>query len=38
MTPMTDAYTWQGRDLLAVDDDKIGRISEIYEDQRTVRN
>jgi uncharacterized protein (TIGR02271 family) len=35
MTPMTDAYTWQGRDLLGGDDEKIGRIDGIYEDQRT---
>jgi uncharacterized protein (TIGR02271 family) len=32
---MTDAYTWQGRDLLGSDDEKIGSIQEIYEDERT---
>jgi uncharacterized protein (TIGR02271 family) len=32
---MTDAYTWQGRDLLGSDDEKIGSIKEIYEDERT---
>ena len=35
MTPMTDAYTWHGRDLLGRDDEKIGRIDGIYEDQQT---
>ncbi len=32
---MTDAYTWQGRDLLGSDGEKIGSIKEIYEDVRT---
>ena len=35
MTTMTEAYTWQGRDLIGSDDDKIGSIKEIYEDSRT---
>ena len=35
MTPVTDAYMWQNRDLLASDRDKIGSVKEIYEDQRT---
>ena len=32
MTTMTDAYTWQGRELIGSDGDKIGTIKEIYED------
>jgi uncharacterized protein (TIGR02271 family) len=32
---MTDAYTWQGRDLLGSDGEKIGSIKEIYEDVHT---
>jgi uncharacterized protein (TIGR02271 family) len=35
MTPVTDAYTWQNRDLIASDGEKIGSVKEIYEDQRT---
>ena|SRR5436309_2455124 len=35
MAPVTDAYTWQGRDLLGGDGERIGSIKEIYEDQRT---
>jgi uncharacterized protein (TIGR02271 family) len=35
VTTMTEAYTWQGRDLIGSDDDKIGSIKEIYEDTRT---
>jgi uncharacterized protein (TIGR02271 family) len=35
MTPVTDAYTWQGRDLVGTDDEKIGSVKEIYEDERT---
>lgn len=35
MTTMTDAYTWQGRDLVGSDGEKIGSIKEIYEDVRT---
>ena len=35
MTTMTDAYTWQGRDLLGSDGEKIGSVKEIYEDAAT---
>jgi uncharacterized protein (TIGR02271 family) len=35
MTPATDAYTWQGRDIVGNDGAKIGSVKEIYEDQRT---
>jgi uncharacterized protein (TIGR02271 family) len=35
LTTITDAYTWQGRDLLDSDGEKIGSIKEIYEDVRT---
>lgn len=35
MTPLTDAYTWQGRDLLGNDGEKIGSVKEIYQDERT---
>jgi len=35
VTTMTDAYTWQGRELLGSDGEKIGNIKEIYEDTRT---
>ena len=35
MTPVTDAYTWQGRDLVGADGEKIGSVKEIYEDDRT---
>jgi len=35
MTTMTDAYTWQGRELLGSDGEKIGSIKEIYEDVAT---
>ena len=35
MTPVTDAYTWQGRELLGLDGEKIGSVKEIYEDERT---
>lgn len=37
MTPVTDAYTWQGRDLLGSDGEKIGSVTEVYVDQRTGR-
>ena len=37
MTPVTDAYIWQGSDLLGSDGEKIGSVKEIYEDQRTGR-
>jgi uncharacterized protein (TIGR02271 family) len=32
MNTMTDAYTWQGRELVGSDGEKIGTIKEIYED------
>ena len=35
MTPVTDAYTWHGRDLLGSDGEKIGSVKEIYQDERT---
>lgn len=35
MTPVSDAYTWQGRDLLGSDGEKIGSVKEIYQDERT---
>ena len=35
MTPVTDAYTWHGRELLGLDGEKIGSVKEIYEDERT---
>jgi uncharacterized protein (TIGR02271 family) len=35
MTAMTEAYTWQGRDLLGADGEKIGEVKEIYEDSAT---
>jgi uncharacterized protein (TIGR02271 family) len=35
VTTMTDAYTWQGRELLGSDGEKIGSIKEIYEDVHT---
>ncbi|HTX31434.1 MAG TPA: PRC and DUF2382 domain-containing protein [Solirubrobacteraceae bacterium] len=35
MTTMTDAYTWQGRELVGTDGEKIGTIKEIYEDTAT---
>ena len=35
MAPVTDAYTWQGRELLGLDGEKIGSVKEIYEDERT---
>ncbi len=35
MTPMTDAYTWHGRELLGSDGEKIGSVKEIYEDATT---
>jgi uncharacterized protein (TIGR02271 family) len=35
MAPVTDAYTWQGRDLLGSDGEKIGSVKEIYQDERT---
>ncbi|HWD65817.1 MAG TPA: PRC and DUF2382 domain-containing protein [Solirubrobacteraceae bacterium] len=35
MTTMSDAYTWQGRNLLGADGEKIGEIKEIYEDSNS---
>jgi uncharacterized protein (TIGR02271 family) len=32
---MTDAYQWQGRTMVGSDGEKIGKISEIYEDPST---
>ena len=35
MTEMTDAYQWHGRTMVGSDGEKIGKISEIYEDPQT---
>ena len=35
MPEMTDAYQWQGRTIVGSDGEKIGQISEIYEDSGT---
>jgi uncharacterized protein (TIGR02271 family) len=35
MPGTTDAYQWQGRNLIGTDGEKIGKISEIYEDPAT---
>jgi uncharacterized protein (TIGR02271 family) len=35
MPEMTDAYQWQGRTMVGSDGEKIGKISEIYEDPAT---
>ncbi len=35
MPEMTDAYQWQGRNLVGSDGEKIGKISDIYEDPDT---
>ena len=35
MADMTDAYQWQGRNVVGSDGEKIGKISEIYEDPDT---
>jgi uncharacterized protein (TIGR02271 family) len=35
MPEMTDAYQWQGRTIVGSDGEKIGQISEIYEDSST---
>jgi uncharacterized protein (TIGR02271 family) len=35
MPEMTDAYQWQGRTMVGSDGEKIGKISEIYEDPQT---
>ncbi len=34
-TQMTDAYQWQGRTMVGSDGEKIGKISDIYEDPAT---
>jgi uncharacterized protein (TIGR02271 family) len=34
-TEMTDAYTWKGRTMVGSDGEKLGKISEIYEDPQT---
>ncbi|MEO8969111.1 MAG: PRC and DUF2382 domain-containing protein [Solirubrobacteraceae bacterium] len=35
MPEMTDAYQWNGRTMVGSDGEKIGKISEIYEDPQT---
>src|SRR5579875_2624689 len=35
MPDMTDAYQWQGRTMIGSDGEKLGKISEIYEDPAT---
>jgi len=35
MPEMTDAYQWQGRTMVGADGEKIGKISDIYEDPDT---
>jgi uncharacterized protein (TIGR02271 family) len=35
MPEMTDAYQWQGRTMIGTDGEKLGKISEIYEDPAT---
>jgi uncharacterized protein (TIGR02271 family) len=35
MTEMTDAYQWHGRTMIGSDGEKIGKITEIYEDPQT---
>jgi uncharacterized protein (TIGR02271 family) len=35
MSEMTDVYQWQGRTMIGSDGEKIGKISEIYEDEAT---
>jgi uncharacterized protein (TIGR02271 family) len=35
MNTTTDAYTWQGRELVGSDGEKIGTVKEIYEDTAT---
>ena len=35
MPEMTDAYEWHGRTMVGSDGEKIGKISEIYEDPAT---
>jgi len=35
MPEMTEAYEWQGRELIGSDEEKIGKVSEIYLDGQT---
>src|SRR6201996_9138754 len=35
MPEMTDAYQWQGRTMVGSDGDKIGKITDVYEDPAT---
>jgi uncharacterized protein (TIGR02271 family) len=35
MPEMTDAYQWQGRTMVGSDGEKIGKISDVYEDPAT---
>lgn len=35
MTEMTDAYRWHGRTMIGSDGEKIGKITEIYDDPQT---
>lgn len=35
MPEMTDAYQWRGRTMVGTDGEKLGKISEIYEDPQT---
>ncbi len=35
MPEMTDAYEWQGRTMLGSDGEKIGKITDVYEDPET---
>ena len=35
MTEMTEAYQWHGRTMIGADGEKIGTISEVYEDPQT---
>jgi uncharacterized protein (TIGR02271 family) len=35
MPEMTDAYQWQGRTMVGSDGDKIGKITDVYEDPET---
>lgn len=37
MPEMTDAYQWHGRTMIGADGEKIGKISEIYEDPATAK-
>ena len=35
MTQMTEAYDWRGRTLVGQDDEKIGKVDEIYVDNHS---